>query len=58
MGFALVSRPCLARNLYIVIGGDANPHHSIWGSNDINNRGECLLQFIIEYKLTIANQGN
>ena len=29
----------LARKLNIVIGGDANAHHSIWGSNDINNRG-------------------
>ena len=48
----------LARKLNIVIGGDANAHHSIWGCNDINIRGECLLQFIIEYKLTIANQGN
>lgn len=27
----------------LILGGDANAHHSTWGSGDINERGESLL---------------
>jgi len=31
----------------IIIGFDANAHHMIWGSSDVNQRGESLLEFIL-----------
>ncbi|KAI5739584.1 hypothetical protein M8J77_020980 [Diaphorina citri] len=40
-----------------VLGMDANAHHYAWGSSNINNRGECLLNFICNYNLVILNVG-
>ena len=31
----------------ILVGGDANAHHIIWGSNDINVRAELLYDYIL-----------
>ena len=45
-------------NLPIIIGCDANAHHTIWGSSDINDRGEALLEYIYGANLDIKNQGN
>jgi len=33
----------------------ANAHHNVWGSSDINDRGESLLDFILSTNLYIAN---
>ncbi|XP_037931171.1 uncharacterized protein LOC119665983 [Teleopsis dalmanni] len=41
----------------VVIGADANAHHTIWGSSDINERGESLFDFILDYNLHICNTG-
>jgi len=41
----------------ILIGADANAHHSVWGSSDINDRGKSLLDFILSTNLDIANVG-
>jgi len=30
----------------LIIDADANAHHSVWGSSDINDKGESLLDFI------------
>lgn len=48
----------LNKDLQIIIGCDANAHHTVWGSTNINKRGESLLQFILTEGLTIANVGN
>ncbi|XP_051858095.1 uncharacterized protein LOC127565072 [Drosophila albomicans] len=44
-------------NKQLIIGTDANAHHSVWGSPDINERGESDLDFILNYKLRLANRG-
>ncbi|XP_054083756.1 uncharacterized protein LOC128920478 [Zeugodacus cucurbitae] len=41
----------------LVVGADANAHHTIWSSTDINQRGECLLNFILQSSLVTANRG-
>jgi len=39
----------------LLIGADANAHHSVRKSSDINDRGESLLDFILSTNLYIAN---
>ena len=41
----------------VLIGCDANAHHKLWGSSDINSRGKSLLDFISTTNLTILNVG-
>ena len=45
-------------NLPLIIAGDVNAHHTAWGSTDINDRGNDLLDFITLNNLTWANEGN
>lgn len=45
-------------NIQIILGCDANSHHTVWGSTDINPRGTLLLQFIADRDLSILNRGN
>lgn len=49
---------CKSQNLQLIIGADANAHHTLWGSSDTNLRGEELLEFISSSELVILNQGN
>ena len=49
---------CHRENLPYIIGCDANSHHTIWGSSDINSRGESLLEFLLKEKVQILNRGN
>jgi hypothetical protein len=35
------------KGLELLLGCDANSHHEVWGSTDINSRGESLLDFIM-----------
>lgn len=42
----------------ILLGCDANAHHIIWGSSNINTRGELLLQYLIANNIGICNEGN
>ena len=49
---------CQAQNYQLVIGCDANSHHTMWGSSDINLNGENLLEFINSSRLAIMNKGN
>ena len=42
----------------IIIGTDCNAHHDIWGSSNINRRGELLLEYISTTDLDILNIGN
>ena len=39
------------------IGTDANSHHTAWGSTNINERGERLLEFLVRTNLVICNRG-
>ena len=41
-----------------MIGTDANAHHTIWGSSDINPRGEDLLAYCASADLNFCNLGN
>lgn len=42
----------------MLLGCDANSHHIVWGSTNINPRGTLLLQFIVDRNLGILNRGN
>ena len=46
------------KKLPLLLGCDANAHHVVWGSTDINPRGTALLQFIAMNGLNILNKGN
>ena len=41
-----------------IVGTDANAHHTIWGSSDINPRGEDLLAYCDSADLNFRNVGN
>jgi ribonuclease HI len=49
---------CRAENLPLIIGADANSHHTGWGSSDTNVRGENLMDFIVTNDLQINNIGS
>ena len=41
-----------------VIGTDANAHHTVWGSSNVNTRGMNLLKYCATANLLICNVGN
>jgi hypothetical protein len=45
------------KGLEPLLGCDVNSHHEVWGSTDVNPRGESLLDFIMCTKLHILNRG-
>ena len=49
---------CEQRSWGLIIGTDANSHHTVWGSGDDNARGEHLLDYIVTTTLQICNIGN
>jgi hypothetical protein len=49
---------CRAEGTHLVIGCDANAHHTSWGSTNVNNRGESLFNFIMANGLDIMNKRN
>nr|XP_036222944.1 uncharacterized protein LOC118681673 [Bactrocera oleae] len=48
---------CRRTKLPLIMGCDANAHHTEWGSTDCNTRGESLIEFIASKNLSIANVG-
>ncbi|KAJ8909966.1 hypothetical protein NQ315_005973 [Exocentrus adspersus] len=48
---------CKSNNLPLIVGYDANAHHTCWGSKDVNQRGQDLLEFLISSGLDILNRG-
>jgi hypothetical protein len=42
----------------LIIGCDANEHHTLWGSTGTNPRGESLMEFLVSSNLNILNHGN
>ena len=49
---------CRALGTHLIIGCDANLHHTSWGSTNINNRGESLFNYIMANGLDLMNKGN
>ena len=49
---------CRAEGTQLIIGCDANLHHTSWGSTNINNRGQSLFNYIMANGLDIMNRGN
>lgn len=49
---------CKKINAQFIIGCDANAHHTIWSSSDINKRGEDLLNYISSNSIDICNRGD
>jgi ribonuclease HI len=49
---------CKSNRLNFVIGCDANSHHLMWGSSNINQRGTDLFEFISASDLSILNKGS
>ena len=41
-----------------IVGTDANAHHTIWESSDINPRGEDLQSYCVGADLNFCNVGN
>lgn len=51
-------RYCRDVNKPFLIGCDANAHHTIWSSTDINKRGECLLEYLSSNDVNVCNEGD
>ena len=49
---------CAEERLPLVIGCDANAHHTAWGSTDTNGRGEELMEYLAESNLLWCNIGH
>ena len=49
---------CQIEGLGLVIGCDANAHHTSWGSSDRNQRGNDLADFLVSNQITWYNVGN
>ncbi|XP_029054193.1 uncharacterized protein LOC114881543 [Osmia bicornis bicornis] len=49
---------CKVNGLQLLIGCHANAHHIVWGSSNINRRGEALLEFLSTTDLEILNRGS
>ncbi|XP_055382222.1 uncharacterized protein LOC129612578 [Condylostylus longicornis] len=47
-----------AEGASLLMGCDANARHTLWGSTEINERGESLFNFVLDSNLEIANRGN
>ncbi len=48
---------CRVTKAPLIIGCDANAHHTEWGSKDVNPRGEHLLEYFNNFGLSIQNIG-
>lgn len=42
----------------LILGCDANSHHTLWGSTDINKYGQELAEYLATTDLEILNKGN
>ncbi|XP_043071893.1 uncharacterized protein LOC122322821 [Drosophila grimshawi] len=49
---------CEKHSIGLIIGCDANAHHTQWGSTGTNPRGESLLSYILSTNLLVCNTGN
>ena len=44
--------------IFAIVGTDANAHHTVWGSSDINPRGENLLGYCVNADLNFCDVGS
>ncbi|XP_076545226.1 uncharacterized protein LOC143305443 [Osmia lignaria lignaria] len=49
---------CANNGMHLVIGCDANSHHTVWGSTNTNGRGTELLEYLATTGLEILNKGS
>lgn len=49
---------CHRKGLPLIVGCNANAHHTIWRSTDINNRSRRLLDYLVATDLETLNRGN
>ncbi|XP_025996073.1 uncharacterized protein LOC113005144 [Solenopsis invicta] len=49
---------CQSERLPLIVGCDANSHHTVWGNTNTNDRGRRLLEFLASTDLEILNTGN
>jgi hypothetical protein len=49
---------CCSRKIQLIIGCDANAHHTLWGSTGSNPKGESLMEFLVRSNLNIISHGN
>lgn len=49
---------CKAEKIPLIIGCDSNAHHIVYGSTNVNDRGESLLEYLSSTELIIQNKGN
>ncbi len=52
---------CQTHGKHLILGCDANAHHTVWGSTDINDRGKRLLDYACSTdstQLDILNRGS
>lgn len=49
---------CKLTSSELILGGDVNAHHDIWGSTDTNARGLTLLDVLVQHNWQVLNKGN
>ena len=49
---------CDEKHYGLLVGTDANSHHTAWASTDINDRGEHLLHYLLSKNLHFVNSGS
>jgi ribonuclease HI len=49
---------CSKEGLPLIVGADANAHHTLWGSTNINDRGVDLLDYLASSNMHVINQGH
>jgi len=49
---------CKSNRLRLILGCDSNAHHTLWGSSNINPRGEQLCEYIGASELCCINRGH
>jgi hypothetical protein len=52
-----ITEYCHSRKKQLIIGCDANAHHTLWGSTGTNPR-ESLIEFLVSLNLNILNHAN
>jgi hypothetical protein len=49
---------CYGRKKQLIIGCDANAHHTLCGSTGVNPRRESLMEYLVSSNLNVLNHGN
>ncbi|KAG8234448.1 hypothetical protein J437_LFUL014194 [Ladona fulva] len=49
---------CKTKSWDLLVGCDSNSYHSVWGSSDVNPRGESLLEYLLTTELQLLNRGS